>query len=796
MKLAGQQATPTTITQTPTQRNLQHTDGFMRLGDAGEVRDGPVDRALEDGVAENGGGPEERRRIAQNTPLAGVPPQGVRGRRKERTRARVRVATLNMRGYGTIQGSDAHARWMLVNQLIRDEKIGILALQETHLDGERVANLNELFGRHMHIYHSQDEQNPTGACGVAFAINKRFVDIEKCSVNEVKAGRVITLDFPWTEGATVRVMNVYGPNASAENAAFWDDLAAIQGPKIGVLLGDFNMTEDGMDRIPARDETERVLVALSSLLQTHQLVDGWRTRNPHTKAYTYMQAATGVQSRLDRIYLSRSLQKEAEDWCHKESGLRTDHKLAMMSIANRAAPFMGKGRWTMPSHLLTDEEMKKSMRELGEELIRSLASMRERTSATNPQTLYHDFKNALTSAARKRAKEKIPRLQKRLANLRADLHATLNPTLNTGTRVEDAEEVQRHAAILQQRIDFLEQKLFTGRRRMVASKHWAQSETMCKYWTKPNVAPLPSIVIPELRRTDREEGGYTNNTKQMAEVARAHYDGLQNCDPMGPQEPHDEYIAVVLAPSTVGLSNVQKADLSRRLTKEDVEDAIRGAAHNKAPGLDGLPTELWMEYSRWQAADAKRGAPILDMTGALTAVFNDIEEHGIAPQSEFTVGWICPIYKLKKDMREIVNYRPITLLNSDYKLMTRALASKLAAHASSIVHPDQAGFVPGRRIFDHIQMNKLIIDFAEAEEINGAIVALDQEKAYDRIDHRYLWEALKHANFPRNFIETVRTLYSNAMSCVIVNGLRAASSGYGGGSDKAIRCRVCFSLWP
>ncbi|KAL1948189.1 hypothetical protein VTO73DRAFT_12264 [Trametes versicolor] len=71
-------------------------------------------------------------------------------------------------------------------------------------------------------------------------------------------------------------------------------------------------------------------------------------------------------------------------------------------------------------------------------------------------------------------------------------------------------------------------------------------------------------------------------------------------------------------------------------------------------------------------------------------------------------------------------------------------------------------------------MNKLIIEYAEAEEINGAIVALDQEKAYDRIDHEYLWCALKHTNFPQTFIDTVRSLYLSAESCVIINGARMA----------------------
>lgn len=385
---------------------------------------------------------------------------------------------------------------------------------------------------------------------------------------------------------------------------------------------------------------------------------------------------------------------------------------------------------------------------------------------------YSEFKRALTLAARNRAKAKIPRLQRRLERLRIDLRGTLNPETDGEEMMGGIEGAQRHAAILQDRIDSLEVKLFIHRRRAVASKHWVQSETMSKYWTRPNVAPLPSIVIPELRNTGSESREYTTNTKQMAEVARAHYDGLQDCDPLEEGELHDEYINEALEPADIAISSEQKAQLATKIAREEVAEAVRAAACSKAPGLDGIPSEVWKAFAGWYEADIKKGRPSVDVIRAMAVVFNDIAIHGPVEGSTFTEGWICPIYK-KKDTREIVNYRPITLLNSDYKLMTKTMANRLAEVAPTMIHPDQAGFVPGRRIFDHIELSKLIIAYTEAEELNGAIVALDQEKAYDRIDHHYLWATLRHMNFPKRFIDTVRHLYERAESCVMVNGVRS-----------------------
>jgi hypothetical protein len=153
----------------------------------------------------------------------------------------------------------------------------------------------------------------------------------------------------------------------------------------------------------------------------------------------------------------------------------------------------------------------------------------------------------------------------------------------------------------------------------------------------------------------------------------------------------------------------------------------------------------------------------------LAKVFRDIQEHGVNERSDFALGWMCPIYK-KKDRREISNYRPITLLNTDYKLLTKVLAIQIMEHIPSMVHPDQAGFIPKCSIFNHIRLAKLIISYVEAMEINGTIVALDQEKAYDKICHEYLWQTLNEFNLPPPFIDTIKALYSNAHTRVAING--------------------------
>jgi hypothetical protein len=98
---------------------------------------------------------------------------------------------------------------------------------------------------------------------------------------------------------------------------------------------------------------------------------------------------------------------------------------------------------------------------------------------------------------------------------------------------------------------------------------------------------------------------------------------------------------------------------------------------------------------------------------------------------------MCPFFK-KGDKSRISNYRPITLLNCDYKLLTKTYSVRLMNVAPSLVHPNQAGFMKGRKIEDQVKLAKFLLDYAEAAEEDGVIVYLDQEKAYDRINHTYL----------------------------------------------------------
>ena len=706
-------------------------------------------------------------RLADGTQVQGMPRT-----RRPKTKSRIMIATLNMRGFGRRAPDGVPDKWLTINQVLRDNKIAILALQETHLTDERASELNTLFEATMKVIASADDVNATGARGVAFAINRRLVNADDLTVYNLIPGRAQGIRLPWTGRRKITILNIYAPNDMRENAAFWQTITRrhteVRMAKPDAMLGDFNMVEHTLDRMPRRSDPEMATAALEHLTLDFNIVDGWRNTNVGKCAFTFLQGSTGSQSRIDRIYLERSLLEHAYDWDIRGAGINTDHRMPTVTLTNYNEPFVGKGRWALPISLLNDKTFLATMKEEGIRLQVKLETMTTRDESNNPQHLWCNFKTTLRAAARARAKVRMPKLDRLIAALRQDIDDTLNKP------EEISQSEQAHAAILQERVAKLEATRFGARRAMVNANDWAKNETISRYWTRQNSPHKKANTIATLERPVYTGPGdkYSTKSDEITEIAKSYYDDLQSDEQLN-ENTHEEAIEAALQPLTVRLDNRRKGELARRIRASEIKAAIASAALGKAPGLDGIPAEVWKLYAEWQQKGEKKEEEHFKLTYVMQAVFNDIEQHGIATDTGFHDGWICPIYKLKKDVRRVENYRPITVLNADYKIMTKTLANRLAKVAADLIHPDQAGFIPGRRIFDHIRLSQVVLQYAETTEINGVIVALDQEKAYDKINHKYLWKVLSRYNLPENLINTVRKLYTGARSAVIANGIQS-----------------------
>ena len=189
------------------------------------------------------------------------------------------------------------------------------------------------------------------------------------------------------------------------------------------------------------------------------------------------------------------------------------------------------------------------------------------------------------------------------------------------------------------------------------------------------------------------------------------------------------------------------ASIEGAITEKEVRTSIRSMAKGKACGPDGLHAEFYRTHENL----------LLDF---LTHTFNEMHAEGSLTDS-MRRGNIILLYK-KKDPYDIRNYRPITLLNADYKVMTKILVARLKLVVADFVSRPQTGFVPQRQITDNTMLCKLIQAYLDETDEEGLLLFLDIEKAFDSVSHEYLYRAAKAAGLGKDMMQWIDLLYNPA----------------------------------
>ncbi|KAF5331201.1 hypothetical protein D9611_013115 [Ephemerocybe angulata] len=218
-------------------------------------------------------------------------------------------------------GGVAHTngKWRTITRMMKSQSLSILALQETHLTEEHRTELERRYDR-VRIISSPDPDNDSGKGGVAFLLNKYNTQWKDVEIEHTIPGRALTMKVTWGHGSSMRITAVYAPAGTAvEKAEFWTSLRDIwrrdRTKRPDVLMGDLNMVESALDRLPVRQDTASVVEPFVELRSEAKLKDGWQETHAGGKPrYTFRTRRRGVvnsRSRIDRIYVTDELFKSS-----------------------------------------------------------------------------------------------------------------------------------------------------------------------------------------------------------------------------------------------------------------------------------------------------------------------------------------------------------------------------------------------------------------------------------------------------------------------------------------------------
>ena len=212
--------------------------------------------------------------------------------------------------------------------------------------------------------------------------------------------------------------------------------------------------------------------------------------------------------------------------------------------------------------------------------------------------------------------------------------------------------------------------------------------------------------------------------------------------------------------------------LTAPITTFDIKTELDRTKTGKSPGTDGIPYEFYVLF--WDVI-----APhFLDMFKHV------LERDSLSPSQGRAAVRLIP---KSNGVCGVSGYRPISLLNTDYKLMASVLASRLRKSLGEVIRPYQKGGVPGRLLFDNLCLYRDVIQYVEERtgrervgsllptSSKAGIIGVDLAKAYDLVNRDVLWEIMGVMGYPGVFISWLRTMYSVA-DMTVLNGVEEAGS--------------------
>ena len=202
------------------------------------------------------------------------------------------------------------------------------------------------------------------------------------------------------------------------------------------------------------------------------------------------------------------------------------------------------------------------------------------------------------------------------------------------------------------------------------------------------------------------------------------------------------------------ISSEENEILIADFTEKEVYEAIMQMKKNKAPGPDGFPAEFYQNF--W-------GIIKFDLMNLFKAF-----QLGELPLFHLNYGNIILLPK-KENAIQIQQYRPNCLLNVSFKIFTKVGTNRITEVANKVIRPSQTAFMPGRHILEGVLILHETIHELHRKKMDGVLLKIDFEKAYDKVRWPFLQQVLRMKGFDPKWCNWIEQFVSRGSVGIKVN---------------------------
>ena len=637
-------------------------------------------------------------------------------------------------------------------QFIRNNSYDVVFLQDTHLTDKSTTYFNSLWKGN--CYHSCHTNRSRGVC----ILMKHSLHHELVKVEQFNCGNFICVICK-IGTQTYSLANIYGPND--DNPNFYLRVAALLESfqtDHTIIGGDFNFVmQPSIDSYNyAREYNTNAKRVFLNFTQSNDLVDIWRVRNPESSDHTWSRTNPIKSGRLDMFFINSHLISSTSDVKIKP-GYRTDHSFVVLTLKTRNME-RGPGIWKINNSILQDSEYINLVSETVKKTVFQYAiPVYEYEYATDPSN-YKDVQFKIEDSLFYETLLMLIRgetLQycKRKARNRRTKENELVERVQLAQNNFDTNKCDKNIRELEKAKNDLEEHRAPYVQGLIVRSRaqWhEEGERNSKYFLSLEKRNACRKTIQYIENDGKTLTTTGDVLSLFTENLRYKYSAQQELGPVD-----KKYIASNLANA---LTEQEAKELDKELSFEELSIAIQNMKKGKTPGSNGFSSDFFRVFWNILGIFLHRAFKTCCSKGESLATHRE--------------SLITLIPKSGQADNSIKGWRPISLLNVDFKIISTAIANRFKKVISRIISPTQTAYIKGRFIGENSRLVYDVISNINKTNKSGIIMAADFEAAFETVSWPYLRAVLNEMNFGKNFIKLINIMYlnNNNFSRILLNG--------------------------